>query len=477
MEKKAIILGAGESGVGAALLAKKLGYDTFVSDFGSIAPTYTSRLEEAEISFESGKHTEEIILAADVIIKSPGIPGHVPILQKARENAIAIISEIEFAAQHTQGKVIAITGTNGKTTTTLLTHHLMQSAGLDAALVGNIGNSFAGELAQQDHDYFVVEVSSFQLDDIDTFKPFAGILLNITPDHLDRYNYDFQQYIDAKFRLIENMGQDGLFIYNADDEVIAKRLNATTPQVASEPFSASFFDDGVLRIPALGLFGFEPTDEDFEERHIRFAQLPLSGQHNAMNMSAAILACLHVGLTEEDIKAHLPTFVNAPHRLELVAKIGNISYINDSKATNVESTFYALNSVEPPIIWIAGGVDKGNDYSTLAPKVHERVKALICLGTDNEKLVSYFGETIPFICETKSMAEAVDKAYLLSEQGDIILLSPACASFDLFKNYEDRGEQFKKEVLEKLKPMYQKLTDNNESQSEMGAEETPEQNA
>ncbi|MBX2844178.1 MAG: UDP-N-acetylmuramoyl-L-alanine--D-glutamate ligase [Flammeovirgaceae bacterium] len=449
MKEKVIILGAGESGVGAAILALKKGYDVFVSDGGKIAPKFQQELEDNKIKYEEGKHTEKIILAADEVIKSPGIPDKVEIIQKIKEKGIRISSEIDFASRFTNGKVIAITGTNGKTTTTLLTYHFLKNAGLDVAIGGNIGESFARKLAEKDYNYFVLEISSFQLDDIHGFKPNIAMLLNITPDHLDRYDYKIENYAASKFKIIENMAEGDTFIYNADDENIAREINRReTGSFWTETFSESFLVNGELNIPAF----FSPLFDEPEgrEKQVIYKELPLKGKHNALNISAAILAAMRVGLEQNKIKEGLKTFKNAPHRLEEVAVINNVIFINDSKATNVDSTIYALDAFENPIIWIVGGTDKGNDYGPIKELVEEKVKGIICLGVDNEKLNREFGETNSFFYETQDVNDAVMKAYHFAEKGDVVLLSPACASFDLFKNYEDRGNRFKEAVKKNI---------------------------
>lgn len=449
MKQKIVILGAGESGIGAALLAKKEGYDVFVSDQKSIDFYFRILLEEARIKFEQGKHTEEIILTADQIIKSPGIPSNLPIVRLIKEKGIPIISEIEFAYRYTDAKIIAITGTNGKTTTTLLTYHLLKSAGLNVGLAGNVGVGFARSVAKSKPDWFVLEVSSFQLDDIQEFRPKIAALLNITPDHLDRYSGSMEQYAAAKYRIIENLGTGDMLVYNADDEWVCRGLNRIeSPLFRQEPFTAAMCKDGVLEVPIVAqlsadLEGFtEPTA-------MRFANLPLPGQHNAMNITAAIMIARAAGLTESDIRQHLPTFQNTEHRMELVANIHGIKFYNDSKATNVEAAWYALDSFDTPIIWIAGGQDKGNDYQQLIPLVKQKVKAMICLGLDNAKLIDVFGELVPYHLETQSVTEAVTSAYHFAEKGDIVLLSPACASFDFFENFAARGKQFR-EAAQKL---------------------------
>ncbi len=455
--KKIVILGAGESGTGAALLAKQQGLKVFVSDFGAIAPEFQKELQEAEIPFEQEGHNEALILVADEVIKSPGIPEKVPIIQKLREKGIKISSEIDFAARYTEAKIIAITGTNGKTTTTLLTYHLLKEAGLEVGLAGNIGKSFARQLTEKDSSYFVLEVSSFQLDDIHDFRPHIAMLLNITPDHLDRYENDMDKYAAAKFRIFENMQDGDTLIFNEDDERIPKKKNHKEGQkIWEEGFSEAFYNAGILRLPAF-TSAFSSFEQNPAKQWLEFGNLPLQGKHNAMNMSAALLAGLRLGIAPTVLQQGLATFQNVPHRLEKVDMVNGISFINDSKATNVDAVQYALDAFEMPVIWIVGGVDKGNDYSQLLQLVKNKVKGIICLGKDNEKLKTAFAESVSFLHETQDIKNAVLTAYHLAEKGEVVLLSPACASFDLFKNYEDRGEQFKTAVAQALEPFKKKL--------------------
>lgn len=439
---KIVVLGGGESGVGAALLAQAKGFDVFLSDKGLISEEYREILHTHRIPFEEGQHTEERILTADEIIKSPGIPDKVPLVKKIHAQGTPIISEIEFASRYTKAKKIAITGSNGKTTTTLLTHHLLKSAGINVGLAGNIGESFAKQVINDTYDWFVLELSSFQLDNMYNFKADIGILLNITPDHLDRYDYSFQNYVNSKFRLLQNMQPNDDFIYFADNEAISEELTHKIFNVNHLPISLShqkknggFFQGGILHLIR------QPRTFD-----ISAEELPIKGPHNAINAMAAALATMAVGLTDEQINNGLLTFQNASHRLEFVAEINGILFINDSKATNVDSVFYALNSYNTPIIWIAGGLDKGNDYTQIESLVRQKVKALICLGKDNSKLLSFFTPIVPIVIETQDVKEAVQYALSLGQPDDVALLSPACASFDLFKNYEDRGDQFKATV-------------------------------
>lgn len=440
MKQRIAILGAGESGTGAALLAKAKGFDVFVSDQGSIKDKYRDDLVRNKIEFEELKHTEEKVLNAHLVIKSPGIPEKTEIIKKLKTKGVEIIDEIEFGFRYINGKVIAITGTNGKTTTTLLTYHLMKSAGFSVALAGNVGESLARKIANGNADWYVLEVSSFQLDGTKTFKPEIGILLNITPDHLDRYEYKLQNYIDSKFQVIRKMDSTSKFIYYADDEVIAKEIAAKNTTASKIPVSlkntkSSVFYDGKA-------MQFNLT----EKFDVLQADTTLKGPHNLINTMAAVSAVYLAGAKLDAIREGLKTFKNAPHRLEPVGTIDGVEFINDSKATNVDSVVYALGSYNQPLIWIAGGIDKGNDYNLIKDQVKEKVKTLICLGTDNSKLKDFFGGIVPTILETQSVEELVHMALREAQKGDVVLLSPACASFDLFRNYEDRGDQFRKAV-------------------------------
>ena len=446
MSRKLTILGAGESGVGAALLAKKEGWEVFVSDSEKIQDAFKNELIENQIRFEEQGHTNDLILEADEIVKSPGIPSDALIVKIAKKSGISILSEIEFAYRYTSASIIAITGTNGKTTTTLLTHHLMKEAGINVGLAGNIGDSFARKVATEQRDWYVLEISSFQLDDIHAFRPKIATVLNITPDHLDRYDFDLDKYASAKFQITKNMSSSDLFVYNADDELVCRELNKLRKShFRTEPFSLSFLKNNELEIPALNQLAVDLEGFD-EPLNMHFDHLPLKGKHNAMNMSAAILMALRAGADEFKIKKALPSFKNTAHRMEMVAVIHGIPFYNDSKGTNVEAAKYALDSFDQPIIWIAGGQDKGNDYSQLLPWVRKNVKAMICLGVDNTKLTDAFGETVPYHIETQSVSEAVLAGYHFAEKGDVVLLSPACASFDLFQNYAARGDQFREAV-------------------------------
>ncbi len=439
-----VILGGGESGVGAALLGQARGYDVFLSDRSPLQAAYRETLQQAGILFEEGQHTESLILNATEVVKSPGIPDTVPLVLKLKEMGIPIISEIELAARYTQAKLIGITGSNGKTTTTLLTYHLLKTAGFNAGLAGNIGESFAKQVINDTFEYFVLEISSFQLDSMYETRLDTAVLLNITPDHLDRYGYDFQNYVASKFRVLQNLRPSDTFIYFRENGPTRQELASRKPHVYALPISletavspGGYAHDGQLTARF--------RDRTFT---IDTADLPLKGPHNALNMLAAILAAQSVNVPDEAIGQGLRTFQNAAHRMEPAGTVKGIRFINDSKATNVDSVFYALSSMDAPTIWIAGGQDKGNDYSQLDAVVRQHVKALICLGVDNKKLVEYFGDKLAVIRETQDIREAVQLALDLGQPGDIAILSPACASFDLFKNYEDRGNQFKLAVQE-----------------------------
>jgi UDP-N-acetylmuramoylalanine--D-glutamate ligase len=432
-----VILGGGESGVGAARLAQAKGHQVFLSDQGELKAAYQNELNEYQIPFETGQHTLERILAADEIIISPGIPEKSEIVQAIKKKGISLISEIEFAARYTDAKLIAITGSNGKTTTTLLTYHLLKEAGYQVGLAGNIGHSFAKQVMEQAFDWYVLEISSFQLDRCFDFSPDIAVLVNITPDHLDRYDYKFENYIHSKFRIFQNAKAANTCIYWGDDEVIQqyKSLIPSHTQIQEIHFS-----------PAQGSATITEEEIIFEDGSIQRATAPIQGPHNAMNMSAAILAAKSAGVSWDSIVKHLPSFQNAPHRLEPCGNWQGVQFINDSKATNVDAVYYALNSFTKPIILIIGGVDKGNDYSVLDELVKNRVKGIVCLGTDNSKLETHFGKSVALFAQTNQLENAIKQAMAWAKSGDIILLSPACASFDLFKNYEDRGDQFKATV-------------------------------
>lgn len=443
--KRIVILGAGESGVGAAMLAKSRGIDPFVSDSGKIDPEYKNILLKNGISMEEGRHDEQLILTADEVIKSPGIPDDVPILRMVREKGIPVISEIEFAFRYTKAKIIAITGTNGKTTTSLLTYYLLKQAGLNVCLAGNIGFSFSKEVIEDKYDYFVLEVSSFQLDYIKDFKADIAVLLNITPDHLDRYNYDFNNYIESKFRILNNMTEHDVFIYFREDEVINNYLNEREIRPRKLAIALHEAPDTHARMNGKYLRFLIPSSES-DEFKVNMDSINLQGAHNMVNTMAAVMVTRVLNVSEKLIRASLASFINVPHRLEKVAEFQEITFINDSKATNLDATIKALDSYSQPIIWIAGGIDKGNNYDILLPRITEKVKAIVCLGVDNEKLVKTFGGHIHHIQETQEIRKAVSHAFKMASPGDVILFSPACASFDLFRNYVDRGEKFKQAV-------------------------------
>jgi len=445
MNKKLVILGGGESGVGASLLAKQKGYDVFLTDGSSLKEIYRNELLNAGIEFEEGSHTDEKILDADEVVKSPGIPEKNEMVKKIRAKGIGIISEIELAYRFKgNSKVIGITGSNGKTTTTALTYHICKTAGLDCAMVGNIGFSFARQVATDPKPLYVAEISSFQLDDIKTFRPDVAILTNITEDHLDRYEYKFENYIRSKFRIAMNQDKNDHFIYCLDDEVTMKYLNEFNIQsnqlpisMKKEPLNGAFIKDGDMYVR---------TGNDYVSMSVY--DFALKGIHNQYNTMAACVAASTLELRKEKIREAVTTFQSLEHRMESVATIRGVEFINDSKATNVNSTWYALESMNKPTILILGGVDKGNDYSLIVDLVKEKVKAIICLGTDNRKIHEAFGNITSPIVNTGSASESVHAAFHFAEKGDVVLLSPACASFDLFKNYEDRGNQFKKAVKE-----------------------------
>ncbi len=442
---KIVILGAGESGVGAALLASKKSYSVFVSDSGKIKENYQRELEEHNIPFESNKHTAAAILDADWVVKSPGIPDRAPIVRECLQKNIPVISEIEFAAKHTDAYLIGITGSNGKTTTTNLIHHLLCAAGLRAGMGGNVGTSFARLLTHDPlMDYYVLELSSFQLDHCISFRPNVAILLNITPDHLDRYENNFDLYVASKFRIIQNQQPDDLFIYNAQDENIITKLKYTDTPMQTVAVDDTFFD--IKTINTRDELRWRSVFTADRRHRYSLSASPLKGPHNAFNAICALIAAEHLGIGNTLLQKGLESFVNAPHRLELVATINGVDYINDSKATNVDATYFALLSISQPVVWIAGGKDKGNDYSRLLPLVQQKVKAVICLGVDNEKLLRVFESLVPTIRETRTMQQAVTWAAELAQPGMAVLLSPACASFDLFEHYEDRGAQFKNQV-------------------------------
>ncbi len=439
--KKIVVLGGGESGSGAAVLAKVKGFDVFLSDSGVIKPNYKELLDKYNIEWEEGVHTEERILKADEIIKSPGIPEKAPLIQKLRALGTPIISEIEFAGRYNTAKTVCITGSNGKTTTTMLTYHILQNAGLNVGLAGNVGKSFALQVAENDYDYYVIELSSFQLDGMYDFKADIAVLLNITPDHLDRYEYKFQNYIDSKMRITQNQTKDDVFIYWNDDENIRRSLSGIVSNARKAPFSLkkssetkAYVEDDKLTI--------QSEDSLFS---ISVSDLSLKGTHNIYNSMAAALSASALYIKNDDIRASLQNFEGVEHRLEPVAKVKGVLYVNDSKATNVNSCWYALESMKTPVVLILGGTDKGNDYSEILPLVKKKVRALVFMGKDNSKLEKFFAGVKPFV-SVNSMDDAIQECYKVAESGDTVLLSPCCASFDLFKNYEDRGRLFKQAV-------------------------------
>jgi UDP-N-acetylmuramoylalanine--D-glutamate ligase len=441
MNKRLVILGAGESGVGTAILGKQKGYEVFVSDFGKIKETYKQVLIHHELDWEEEGHTETKILTASVVMKSPGIPEKAPIVQKLREEGIRVISEIEFASAYTNATIVGITGSNGKTTTATWIYEILKQE-LNVALGGNIGKSFAEQVSEGTYENYVLELSSFQLDGIESFAPHIAVLTNLSPDHLDRYEYNYSKYIDSKFRITMNQTADDYFIYDADDVEIKKWMDNHTIKAKKLPFSLTKeVKEGAYRKDKNIILTIDNT-----QFTMPIATLGLQGQHNTKNAMAASTVAKLLGIRKETIRQSLEHFHGVEHRLERVLKINNVMYINDSKATNVNATFYALDSMHTPTVWIVGGVDKGNDYEELLPLVNEKVKAIICLGVDNEKIKKAFGNIVELIIETAGMEEAVKVAYKLADRDDTVLLSPACASFDLFTNYEDRGRQFKDAV-------------------------------
>lgn len=441
MADKLVILGGGESGVGTAILGKKKGFEVFVSDFGKIKETYKNVLSNHEIEWEDEGHTEAKILTADLVMKSPGIPDKAPIVVALIKQGVKVISEIEFASKYTNATIVGITGSNGKTTTATLTYHLLKDE-INVALGGNIGKSFAAQVADTPSENYVLELSSFQLDGVENFNAHIAVLTSITPDHLDRYDNDFSKYIASKFRIVMNQTKDDYFIYNADDEVITKWLSENSIQSKLLPFSIENKLDEGAYIDNKNII----IKTKINSITMPIANLQLTGNHNLKNAMAASTVATLLNIRKDTIRQCLENFQGVEHRLEKVLKINNVNYINDSKATNVNATFYALDSMEGQTVWIVGGVDKGNNYEELFPLVNEKVKAIICLGVDNDKIIKAFGNVVDIMVETQSMNDAVQVAYRLSERGDTVLLSPACASFDLFKNYEDRGQQFKEAV-------------------------------
>jgi UDP-N-acetylmuramoylalanine--D-glutamate ligase len=442
MKKRLVVLGAGISGVGAAKLAKIKGFEVFLSDSGKIPEETKNVLAHLEIDWEEGSHDEERILQADEIVKSPGIPEKAALIKKCRAASIPVISEIEFAYRYTKATIIGITGSNGKTTTTMLCYHMFKKAGLNVGMAGNVGTSMAEMLAEGDRDFLILELSSFQLDDIIDFRPDIAILLNITPDHLDRYNYDFQQYVDSKMKIIKNQSESDVFIYNLDDEVITNEIKKRNIQSQLLPFSLS------KELETGAYFNKETIIINSNKQQITMSihEIALKGKHNTYNSMASSIAGSLVGIRKETIKESLSDFQNIPHRMEFVAKVNDVEFYNDSKATNINSTWYALETMDGPIVWIVGGVDKGNDYSMIRDMVSDKVSSIVCLGVDNKKILEAFEDVIEPIEFALSAEEAVQKAYELARNGEKVLLSPACASFDLFESYEDRGNKFKNAV-------------------------------
>ncbi|WP_282017450.1 UDP-N-acetylmuramoyl-L-alanine--D-glutamate ligase [Salegentibacter mishustinae] len=440
--KRLVILGGGESGAGTAILGVKEGFEVFVSDKGKIKDKYKSVFEELKIDWEEEQHTEAKILNAEVVMKSPGIPETVSIVKQLVAKGIPVISEIEFAAAFTSAKIIGITGSNGKTTTTKFVHHILKSAGIKVGMAGNVGDSFAKQVAETTPDWFVLELSSFQLDGIKDFRPDISVLTNITPDHLDRYDHKLENYVFSKFRIAENQTEKDFFIYDLDDEIITRWLGKNPVKAQKLPFSLQQKVENGSYIENQNII----VNIKNNQFNMPTTKLGLQGKHNTKNAMAAATVSQLLRIRKETIRESMESFQGVEHRLEKVLKINNVQYINDSKATNVNATFYALESMESETIWIVGGVDKGNVYDDLLPSVNEKVKAIICLGVDNQKLMQNFGNCVDTMVETQSMKEAVRMAYSLAEKGNSVLLSPACASFDLFENYEDRGRQFKEAV-------------------------------
>ena len=440
--KNIVVLGAGESGVGAAVLAKKQGWNVFVSDFGTIKDSFKEELNSYQLEWEEGKHTELRVLDAQIVVKSPGIPDKAPIIKKLKEKNIPVISEIEFAGYYNTAKTICITGTNGKTTTTMLTYHILKKAGIKVGLAGNVGKSFAKQVAEEQFDWYVLELSSFQLDGMFEFKADVAILLNITPDHLDRYDYQLQNYVDSKFRILQNMGSNDWFIYNADDAILNQEVEKRTITANLAPFSLTkeLLQGGFIKDKQITI----TTNK--KQFTMSIHDLALKGKHNAQNSLASGIAARILEIRKETVRESLSDFVNVEHRLEFVAKVHGIEFINDSKATNVNSTWFALESMDKPTVWIVGGVDKGNDYTELMDLVKANVKAIVCLGVDNSKIIEAFTGVVDTIVEARSAMEAVAYGYRLAKKDETVLLSPACASFDLFENYAQRGNLFKEAV-------------------------------
>lgn len=441
--KKIVVLGGGESGVGAAVLAKVKGMNVWLSDFGKIAEKYKQRLNEYNIDWEEGGHTVEKIIDADEIIKSPGIPEDAPIILKTKSKSIPVISEIEFAGRYTNAKMVCITGSNGKTTTTMLTYHILKNAGMNVGLAGNVGTSLAYQVATENHDVYVIELSSFQLDDMFEFKANIAVIMNITPDHLDRYDHKMQNYVNAKFRILQNQTEKDSFIFWEDDPIIAEQLKSLKIEAKMLPFS-EFKEEGACAYTDNGVLNFKPTGHESFDMPVD--ELSLPGLHNLYNSMAAGLSASLLDIKKDVIRKALSDFEAIEHRLEYVDTIDEVIYINDSKATNVNSCWYALESMKTKVVLILGGKDKGNDYSEIEGLVKEKVSAIVCMGKDNEKIKTFFEGKVPVIADTHSVEDAVKECTKLAKPGETVLLSPCCASFDLFKSYEDRGEKFKNEV-------------------------------
>ena len=442
MKEKLIVLGAGESGIGAAILGKQKGYEVFLSEKNEIPVSLQNSLNDKGIRWESGQHSLASMEGASIAVKSPGIPGNIPLLDALRANGTRIISEIEFAAQSTSATLIGITGTNGKTTTTMMTYEILKNSGLNVGLAGNIGSSFAKQVAEEDYEFYVLEISSFQLDDIDQFAPHIALITNISPDHFDRYDYSFEAYIQAKLKITKNQTSKNFFLFNADDEILVSALKDYKTSAEKVSFGSSPIETTGSYLKDTQLI----LKKQNQTTMMQSVEFPFSGRHNLLNALAAATIGDLLSINKESIRESLTHFKGATHRMENVLTIQRVQYINDSKATNINATYFAVESVQTPLIWIVGGVDKGNDYKILLPLIRKKAKAIICLGVDNSKLRDTFEGTSEVFIETESMIEAVKIAYKLGEPKDTVLLSPACASFDLFKNYEDRGDQFKAAV-------------------------------
>lgn len=445
-KEKLIVLGGGESGVGAAILGKEKGMDVFLSDMGTIPDKYRDILIEENIEFEEGRHTEERLLEADLVIKSPGIPPYAPMAKKIIEKGIPVLSEIEFAGRYTDARMVCITGSNGKTTTTLLTYHILREAGLDVGLAGNVGKSLALQVARDPHDVYVIELSSFQLENMYDFKADIAVIMNITPDHLDRYDHNMENYVKAKFRILQNQTEEDYFIYWKNDPIVTEQIRHLQIEAMQMPFS-EFHEEGVKAYVDNGIVRFDTPGEVWE---IPRDKLSLTGLHNLYNSMAAGLSASLLNVKKDKIRKALEDFEAVEHRLEYVDTVRGVRYVNDSKATNVNSTWYALDSMTTPVVLILGGKDKGNDYTEIEQLVKEKVRAIVCMGKDNSKLLDFFGGKVPVISDTHSIGEAVAECAWLAQNGDTVLLSPCCASFDLFNSYEDRGRKFK-EAVRKLR--------------------------